>query len=90
MGVEDHGRIMECLGNDDSHHLDILLNNPTDISGRWTAFEGVGDVFVNVLEGAYPHGRDVESLRLFREIVGMLVTLVTCSSAVNGCTWHTQ
>ena len=72
-------RAMDFVHYDDSSRLDALM----DGVGAWETnieFRGLEDVYVDVLEEAYPDGASETSLRQFRDIVGMIITLKQVSS----------
>ena len=70
---------MDFMDFDNSSRLDALMGGV----GAWETsieFQDLKDVYVDVLEQAYPDGASETSLRQFRDIVGMIITLKQASS----------
>jgi NACHT domain len=68
-------RAMDFIGFDYSDRLETLCNSETD-----DEFRGLEDIYIDVLETAYPHDASDTSLRQFRDHVGMIITLKQVAS----------
>ncbi|KIM76473.1 hypothetical protein PILCRDRAFT_12714 [Piloderma croceum F 1598] len=68
-------RAMDFIGFDYSGRLETLCNSETG-----DEFRGLEDIYIDVLETAYPHDASATSLRQFRDHVGTIITLKQVAS----------
>jgi hypothetical protein len=68
-------RAMNFIEFGDTLRINTLLNGVPGSSEDDDQFRGLEDVYIDVLEAAYPRTASTASLKQFRGIVGMIITL---------------
>jgi hypothetical protein len=68
-------RAIDFIDFDDSQRIYMLVDGLESAWETTTEFQGLEDIYLDALEEAYPDSASAASLRQFRDIVGMIVTV---------------